>query len=110
MRENETVTKEEVYDAQISPLMGQIIAICKEHSINAHMTFDIEDPDSTNEAKVTTVTTHLPLCGNPAWLRQMDYLSRSKNNFDIFMMAVIRDARKYGHGSAYLAILENDSK
>lgn len=50
------MTKEEAYDTQISPLMAQIIAICKEHKI-AHVcsfsldfesglcctTFDIED-------------------------------------------------------------------
>ncbi len=38
-------TKEEVYDARISPLMAQIIAICREHKI-AHVcafTLDVEE-------------------------------------------------------------------
>lgn len=40
--------KEQVYDDQISPLMTQIIAICRENKIAAFMTFDIpteEHPD-----------------------------------------------------------------
>jgi hypothetical protein len=39
------MTKEEVYDAQINPLMAQIIAICKEHKIPvlASFTLDLDE-------------------------------------------------------------------
>ncbi|MDR5784100.1 hypothetical protein QCE63_32280 [Caballeronia sp. LZ065] len=49
-----TKNKEQIYDEQISPLMVQIIAICKEHNIAHLMSFSIptdEDPDLA----VTTV-------------------------------------------------------
>lgn len=37
-----TVTKEEIYDAQINPLMAQIIAICKEHKIPVLASFTLD--------------------------------------------------------------------
>lgn len=37
------MTKEEIYDEQINPLMAQIIAICKEHNIAHVCTFDCGD-------------------------------------------------------------------
>lgn len=36
------MTKEEIYDEQISPLMTQIIAICKEHGIANICTFSLD--------------------------------------------------------------------
>jgi hypothetical protein len=43
------VTKEQVYDEQINPLMAQIIKICDEHNIpfvfSAQLTTDEEDED-----------------------------------------------------------------
>ena len=36
------MTKEQVYDEQISPLMQQIIAICNEHKIANVMTFSLD--------------------------------------------------------------------
>lgn len=36
------MTKEEVYDSQINPLMSQIIEICKEHKIAALCTFSLD--------------------------------------------------------------------
>lgn len=39
------MTKEEAYDAKVSPLMKQVIAICKEHQIPmlAYFTLDCEE-------------------------------------------------------------------
>ena len=36
------MTKEEIYDEQISPLMRQIIALCKEHKIANVCTFSLD--------------------------------------------------------------------
>jgi hypothetical protein len=36
------LTKEQVYDEQISPLMTQIIAICEEHKIANVLTFSLD--------------------------------------------------------------------
>lgn len=104
------MNREQIYDAQIAPLMAQIIDICKANQINAHMTFDLSDPDRQGEGDVDSVTTHLPVNGCPAWLRNMGYMAKAKDNFDAFMMAVMRDAKEYGHSSLYLTVLEGALK
>ena len=48
-----TVTKEQIYDEQISPLMTQIIAICKEHGIPIVASF-FTPGDDDPELAVTT--------------------------------------------------------
>jgi len=49
-------TKEDVYDEQISPLMSQIIAICKEHRIPLVAQFNYADePDGEGYKFCTTV-------------------------------------------------------
>jgi len=48
-----TPTKEQIYDEQISPLMAQIIAICKEHGIPIVASF-FTPGDNDPELAVTT--------------------------------------------------------
>ncbi|MBZ5795945.1 hypothetical protein K8353_38090 [Burkholderia contaminans] len=48
-----TITKEQIYDEQISPLMTQIIAICKEHGIPIVASFFTPGNDDP-ELAVTT--------------------------------------------------------
>ncbi|VWB16373.1 hypothetical protein BLA14095_00477 [Burkholderia lata] len=48
-----TVSKEQIYDEQISPLMTQIIAICKEHKIPILASF-FTPGDDDPELAVTT--------------------------------------------------------
>ena len=50
------MNKEQVYDAEISPLMAQIIAICKRAGISCLCAFDI----STEENDGCMCTTCLP--------------------------------------------------
>jgi hypothetical protein len=38
-------TKEEIYDQEISPLMAQVIACCKEHKIAFVATYSLSSPD-----------------------------------------------------------------
>lgn len=37
------LTKEQIHDQQISPLVAQIIAICKENNINSLLAFSLDD-------------------------------------------------------------------
>jgi len=39
------MTKEQIYDQQISPLMAQVIEICKEHKIAFVATYSLSRPD-----------------------------------------------------------------
>ncbi|WP_175663087.1 hypothetical protein [Burkholderia ambifaria] len=50
-----TVTKEQVYDEQISPLMAQIIAICKEHAIPIVASFFTPGDDDPDLAVTTAL-------------------------------------------------------
>ncbi|KAA8555153.1 hypothetical protein [Pseudomonas marginalis] len=57
------MNKEEIYDSQISPLMLQIIAICKAQGIAMFASFNIahdgEGPDG-EDCSSLTCTSHLP--------------------------------------------------
>lgn len=47
--------REDVYDNQISPLMTEIIRICKEHDIPMVASFQYDDRESDGAALCTTV-------------------------------------------------------
>lgn len=51
------MTKEEIYDQQISPLMTQVIAICKEHKIANVCSFALGDDEDGDSLLCTTVMT-----------------------------------------------------
>jgi hypothetical protein len=53
------MSKEEIYDERISPLMAQIIAICKEHKINMAAQFAL-DAKTDDPEDVLFCTTSLP--------------------------------------------------
>jgi len=56
MSEEPRTEKEAVYDEQISPLMAQIIALCKEHKINMAATFSLGfDPEDGETLFCTTI-------------------------------------------------------
>lgn len=48
--------KEDIYDEQISPLMAQIISICKEHKIPMCATFQYSDDEGDNGPGYCTTT------------------------------------------------------
>lgn len=52
------MSKEQAYDEHISPLMVQIIALCKEHKINMAATFAL---DHNNDGDPLYCTTVLPV-------------------------------------------------
>lgn len=57
------MNKEDIYDAHISPLMQQVIAITREHGIAMIASFDIaHDGEGPNgeDCSSLTCTTHLP--------------------------------------------------
>lgn len=53
--------KETAYDAEISPLMVQIIDVCKRHKINVHATFVLDVPEDAEDENAILCTTHLPV-------------------------------------------------
>lgn len=51
--------KEDAYDTLISPLIAQVIALCKEHKINAFATFALDARE--DDGRVLRCTTSLPV-------------------------------------------------
>jgi hypothetical protein len=51
------MNKEEIYDAEIAPLMTQIIDVCKTHKIAALATFHIPTDEDENLACTTSILT-----------------------------------------------------
>ena len=92
------MSKEEVYDKQIAPLMTRIIEICQAHKIKMHASFELDEG-----LMCTTNLNHGET--SPVALRLMLYASKAGDNFDAFMSAVRRDAAEYGHTSIALELL-----
>lgn len=46
--------KETAYDTHIAPLVAQVIALCKEHKINAFATFALDECDDGGPLLCTT--------------------------------------------------------
>lgn len=51
-------SKEDVYDAQIAPLMDQVIKICMEHKIPLAAQFQYEETEDQGPGFVTTLLTY----------------------------------------------------
>lgn len=49
------MSKEQHYDDLISPLMAQVIALCKEHKINMAATFALDHNDEGQPLYCTTI-------------------------------------------------------
>lgn len=49
------MSKEDAYDEHVSPLMAQVIALCKEHKINMAATFALDHNDEGQPLYCTTI-------------------------------------------------------
>lgn len=67
------MTKEDLYDTHISPLMAQIIALCKEHKIAVYAAFDLADEDNDDLGCTTYIHDDTTL---PAFLEKHSPLMR----------------------------------
>src|SRR4051812_29404170 len=70
-------TKEQIYDAQINPLMAQIITICKAHRIAALCDFDLgldENGDDDSHLKCTTLLLEDDMEPSPEMFKARDVL------------------------------------
>lgn len=92
------MSKEQIYDEQIAPLMTQIIEVCRAHKIKAHASFELD-----GNMMCTTHLHHDEV--SPVALRLMFYASKAGDNFDAFMAAVKRDGAEHGHTSIALELL-----
>lgn len=90
---------EKIYDEKIAPLMAQIIAICKEHKLPCHATFEYA-PDAF-------CTTHISGEPDSAAMVMIRTAALTKGNIDAFIIAMSKHAEKSGHTSAFLYAFGN---
>lgn len=88
---------EHIYDEKISPLMAQVLAICKKHGVPMFAEFQYSE-DGFCKSRIDT--------GHPI-IAHLDALSQSKVddgiNVDKYMFWVAKAARERGHGSMVLS-------
>lgn len=95
-----TKAKESAYDEHISPLMGQVIKLCKEHKINmaAQFALDVGDDGDDHDGHVLYCTTVLhnidPGCAES--VERMNKLRKVMHppHPDFFALTIIQGAAK----------------
>jgi len=104
------LSKEQIYDQQIAPLMSQIAEICQQHEINLQATFFLrQENNQTEEIDEIWYTTELS-SNAPAGIRLMGYLAASRGNLDKFLIKCLRDSALHGHQSVFLQTLGIESE
>lgn len=99
----EYMTKEQIYDKQINPLVAQITELCKEHKINAHASFFLDDD--------LICTTHLTVDGDLLAMFLLLLAARCRNNIDSMFIAIKRavlEGRFRDGGSMILSMMNRD--
>ena len=93
-----TVSKEQIYDQKIAPLVQRIIEICKSSDIAFDGFFELDGD--------LTVATSVPSKNESAGQRMRFYMAKAGNNLDAFIIAVARDKQlSSGHSSAVLQLI-----
>ena len=97
------MTNEEIYDAEIAPALLKIMQRCQElgFPMVASVEWEVGETGSTEFRPATNGTGPRP----SAKQLLVHYAARCHGNIDSMLMAVIRDAEKFGHSSMYLYLL-----
>jgi len=93
---------EQVYDSEISPLVLQIIEICKQNNLPFFMEFDLDGDMSCKSSSVPTENN---------MVRMHDVVSQclennNSFNLDKFLFWIVREAQQKGHSSVFLSRLD----
>lgn len=92
--------KEKIYDDVLSPLMAQVIAVCKDHDIPMFATFQYSDDGFCTSIYARDVSHHI--FQHYSALRQC--IEGNGVNVDKYMNWNATGARKTGHSSTWLAL------
>lgn len=108
-REQESIDREKIYDDEISPLMTQLIAKCKEHK----MPLFVECEYSPGDFCKTNLSTDEfnPHAVFDTFEAISQCIQSGGVNFDKYLKWVIKQVKKDGgHGSIYLSMLGYDTE
>ena len=94
------MTKEEIYDAEIAPML---LAACKRcQELGFPMVASV-DPGETGRTEFSP--SHKGDTRPSAKQLLVHYAARFNGNIDAMLIQVVRDANEFGHGSAYIQML-----
>ncbi len=79
------MTREEIYDNEISPLVAQIITICKKHDIPVICDFQLDDDRSAEDAGFRCTTHIVPKDAMPNMLEAQRILQPIKHEWCAFV-------------------------
>lgn len=96
------MSKEEFYDTEIAPKLLELAKLCKEKEIPFFAR--VEYNSEAGEGATTAFTTKDDSLGQ----KMLNWVGQAKNNFDLFMMAVLREVKGKPHNSIYLTILQKE--
>lgn len=99
------MTPEEIYDTEIAPALLKICQRCQE--LGFPMVANVEwEPGENGRTEFCPPTNGTGTLPRPSAAQLLvHYAARCNGNIDSLLIAVIRDAEKYGHGSMYLRML-----
>lgn len=94
------MTNEQIYDAEIAPKLLEISKRCQElgFAFVANVEWEVGETGRTEFCPATDGTGTRP----SAKQLLVHYAARCHGNIDAMLMAVVRDAEKFGHSSMYL--------
>ena len=96
---------EEQYDTEIAPALLAVAKRCQELGFPMVASVEWERGEASRGRTEFCPATKNDETRPSAAQLLVHYAARCNGNIDSFLMAVIRDAEKYGHGSMYLKIL-----
>lgn len=101
------MTNEEIYDAEIAPELLKLMKRCEElgFAFVANVEWEVGETGRTEFCPATDATGTRP----SAKQLLVHYAARCHGNIDAMLMAVVKDAARYGHSSMYLKMLGCDN-
>jgi len=100
------MSKEEIYDKEIAPLLLEAVNKCKEHDIPFVATV-FYDWSEKIENYSWGSTYYIPKDCNSSHVLTSWVATRANGNADSLINWMLKHGKKYGHTSAWLTVLEN---
>lgn len=94
------MTNEEIYDAEIAPALMKIAQRCQELGFPMAASVEWESGETGRTEFCPKMDGSAPRPSAKQLL--VHYAARCNGNIDSMLMAVVRDAEKFGHSSMYL--------
>lgn len=100
------MTNEKIYDTEIAPKLLEIAERCQVLGFPMVAAVEWENSEGNRGRTEFCPSTNDPATRPTAAQLLVHYAARSNGNVDALIMGIIKDARKFGHSSLYLQMLD----